>query len=104
MQELFPFYDPKNLLEESVYGAYIDVIRFVLDHHPELVNHKNSVGDSMLHVSCKRRNIQVMTELITHGADTTVVDLRGNSAESILIAAQNILQLRVYRKLKLTAS
>src|SRR5690348_2431624 len=71
-------------LHELIERGAIAELRAALKRHPLLIHQKTDDGDSLLHVACYRKNLEMVEELLAYGPD---VDARGRHGRTPLHCA-----------------
>ncbi|XP_039756513.1 G patch domain and ankyrin repeat-containing protein 1 homolog [Pararge aegeria] len=67
----------------------VDILRRILDACPDKIRTVDEHGWSLLMIACQANASNTVKELLKRGADTTVQDKAGNSAQSLIILNKN---------------
>ncbi|KAG8194826.1 hypothetical protein JTE90_017265 [Oedothorax gibbosus] len=73
-----------TLIHHAVRHDQIDVLNYLIDKHPYLMNLKDRSGRTPLHVAGQQKNQYMYTILASSGADQLILDQKGRSAEFYL--------------------
>lgn len=73
----------------TVQNNDVNTLRDILNSCPDKINLIDEFGWSLLMIACQANAIEIVEELLTKGADTSIRDKAGNSAQSLVIKNKN---------------
>lgn len=68
----------------------VDTVKNVLDSNPEKLHILDEFGWSLLMMACQGNSVNTVKLLLTLGADTSIRDKAGNSAQNLVIKNKNL--------------
>lgn len=71
--------------------GHLDVIRFLLNEVPDFDLNEKYMGEyAMIHSACEKGNIEIVEELITNGADPSILSLSGLRPSCFAVSGNHI--------------
>jgi hypothetical protein len=67
----------------------VETLKLALNNCPDKIHILDDYGWSLLMIACQANSIEVVKELLKQGADTSIRDKAGNSAQSLIIKNKN---------------
>ena len=69
----------------AAYAGRLEVVKMLIKQPHILVNLRNSQGETAIIIALKKRHDDVARVLLEHpGIDTSITDLKGNSASTLM--------------------